>query len=218
MRAGEGTGAQWDTSSDGIEIVGNERRRAFSGPLAGATPPKQFSRNRSRKSGRFNLPSDHKLGSSSNTTGDADDGYVEITLDIRDDSVAVHSVQAAMEDPELALLAKRTLEKKPSSSLGSSLLRNTSAHIRQVSQELKRFTSLSKRSSAARRFDRTRSAAAHALKGLKFIAKTGGASGWPAIEKRFDELTASSNGALPSSLFCECIGKLISQIQAFSLK
>ncbi|KAB1201701.1 hypothetical protein CJ030_MR7G000350 [Morella rubra] len=206
MRAGEGTGAQWNTSSDGIEIVGNERRRAFSGPLAGAPPPKQFSRNRSRKSGRFNLPSDHKLGSSSNTTGDADDGYVEITLDIRDDSVAVHSVQAAMEDPELALLAKRTLEKKPSSSLGSSLLRNTSAHIRQVSQELKRFTSLSKRSSAARRFDRTRSAAAHALKGLKFIAKTGGASGWPAIEKRFDELTASSNGVLPSSLFCECIG------------
>ncbi|KAG2706341.1 hypothetical protein I3843_05G089000 [Carya illinoinensis] len=210
MGTGDGRGA-WENNSDGIEIVGNDRRKAFSGPLAGAAQPPhhQFNRNKSRKSARFNLPPEHSLTSTSNSgAGDVDDGYVEITLDIRDDSVAVHSVQTAIEDPELALLAKRTLEKKSSSSLGASMLRSTSAHIRQVSQELKRLASLSRRSSAARRFDRTKSAAAHALKGLKFIAaaKSGGASGWPAIEKRFDELTASTNGLLVSSLFGECIG------------
>nr|QEO60275.1 respiratory burst oxidase-like protein D [Begonia x semperflorens-cultorum] len=175
-------------------------RRAFSGPLISPT-----ARNRpaTKKNAKFNLNS-----------GEDDSGYVEITLDIRDDSVAVHSVQTAAagdgathEDPELALLAKRTLEKK-SSSFRSSLLQTTSSHIKQVSQELKRFTSLSKRQST-RRFDRNKSAATHALKGLKFIAgKTGGAAaaGWPAVEKRFDDLTASTNGLLPSSLFGECIG------------
>lgn len=214
MGTGDG-GGTWERNSDGIEIVGNDRRKAFSGPLVGAhLAPHQINKNKSRKSARFNLPPEHSLTSTSNSgAGDVDDGYVEITLDIRDDSVAVHSVQTATEDPELALLAKRTLEKKPSLSLGSSMLRSTSAHIRQVSQELKRLTSLNRRSSAARRFDRNKSAATHALKGLKFIAaKTSGAAGWPAIEKRFDELTASTNGLLASSLFGECIGSVIPQV------
>ena len=149
---------------------------------------------------------------------DDDDAYVEITLDIRDDSVAVHSVQAANtgnEDPELALLTKRTLQDiNKSSSSGSSRFRTASSRvITHVSQELKRLASNSKRSSsttASRRFHRTKSAAAHALKSLKFIAtKTGGASAsaaWPSVEKRFDQLTANSGGLLPSSLFGECIG------------
>ncbi|KAG7975569.1 hypothetical protein I3843_06G105900 [Carya illinoinensis] len=207
MRSGDGRGAHLQTNSDDVEIVGNDRRKAFSGPLAGAAPSRQFSRNRSRKSARFNLSSGHSLSRNSNSTGDVADDYVEITLDIHDDSVAVHSLQTETDDPELALMAKRTLGKKSSSSLGSSVLRSASAKIRQVSQELKRFTSLSKRSSAAGRFDRNKSAAVHALKGLKFIAaKTSGAAGWPAIEKRFDELTASTNGLLDASLFGECIG------------
>lgn len=214
MRAGGGTG-HWENNSDDADSVGNDRRRAFSGPLGA---PRQFNKNNSRKSARFNLPGDRLLTTTSNGASDVDDGYVEITLDIRDDSVAVHSVQSATEDPELALLAKRTLEKKSS----SSLLRNTSAHIRQVSQELKRFASLSRRSSTARRFDRNKSAATHALKGFKFIAtKTGGAAsaGWPAIEKRFHELTASTDGLLSSSLFGECIGTPIHKItQTISLK
>lgn len=207
MRAGDGRGGHWENNSDDAESFGNDRRRAFSGPLGA---PRQFIKNDSRKSARFNLPDDRLLTTTTNAASDVDDGYVEITLDIRDDSVAVHSVQTATEDPELALLAKRTLEKKSS----SSLLRNTSAHIRQVSQELKRFASHSMRSSAARRFDRTKSAATHALKGLKFITtKTGGtAAGWPAIEKRFYDLTASTDGLLPSSLFGECIGTPIPKI------
>ncbi|KAJ7969368.1 Respiratory burst oxidase-like protein [Quillaja saponaria] len=143
-----------------------------------------------------------------------EEAYVEITLDIRDDSVAVHSVQtttAAAEDPELALLAKRTLEdSNKSSSLASALLRNASSRIRQVSQELKRLSSATKRASpSVRRFHRTKSAATHALKGLKFIATktSGGAAGWPSVERKFNDLTASSpNGLLSSSLFGECIG------------
>uniref|UniRef100_A0A5B7AYS8 Uncharacterized protein n=1 Tax=Davidia involucrata TaxID=16924 RepID=A0A5B7AYS8_DAVIN len=49
-------------------------------------------------------------------------------------------------------------------------------------------------------------AATHALKGLKFISKTDGGAGWAAVERRFDDLTPSTNGFLPRSLFCECIG------------
>ncbi|KAF3430880.1 hypothetical protein FNV43_RR25610 [Rhamnella rubrinervis] len=194
-------------SSDGF--AAHNGRRAFSGPLhplstsnnndISSTTSSSPSSRHSRKSARFNVPNND----------DDNDAYVEITLDIRDDSVEVHSVHAAagQEDPELALLAKRTLEGNKS----SSFLRSTSTRmIKQVSQELKRFgNSFSKRSST-RRFDRTKSAATHALKGLKFIAaKTGGASvaaGWPAVEKRFSELTLNSDGLLPSSLFGECIG------------
>lgn len=149
-----------------------------------------------------------------NNKKDEDDGYVEITLDIRDDSVAVHSVQEAttgQEDPELALLTKRTLHDINSkSSSSSSRFRTASSRVlTHVSQELKRLAS--KRSStSSRRFHRTKSAAAQALKSLKFIAaKTGGASasaGWPAVENRFHQLTANSDGLLHSSLFGECIG------------
>ncbi|KAI4336452.1 hypothetical protein L6164_014977 [Bauhinia variegata] len=152
-----------------------------------------------------------------------EEAYVEITLDIRDDSVSVHTLETTSlqlhgrtehEDAELSLLASKAFHNNKSnssssiSSLGSVLLRNASSRIKQVSQEIKRISSLSS-SSAVIRFNRTKSAATHALKGLKFIATKGGASGaagWPSVENRFDQLTASTNGVLPSSLFGECIG------------
>ncbi|XP_059642697.1 respiratory burst oxidase homolog protein C-like [Cornus florida] len=169
------------------EVIGSDAT-SYSGPLSGP-----LSKRAGRKSARF-----------ADTL--ADDAYVEITLDVRDDSVAVHSVKTAdgadVEDPELTLLAKG-LEKR--SSFGSSVVRNASSRIKQVSQELKRLASFSKRGHPVR-FDRTKSAAGHALKGLKFISKTDGGAGWPAVAKRFDDLTASSNGLLPRSNFCECIG------------
>lgn len=181
------------------EVVGTDWT-FYSGPL----------NKRTKKSARFNLAN---LASGSVATGDGpgsrvsiDDTYVEITLDVRDDSVAVHSVKTAdgadVEDPGLALLAKG-LEKK--SSFSSSALRNASSKIRQVSQELKRLASLTKRP-AAGKLDRRKSAAAHALKGLKFISKTDGSVGWAAVEKRFDDLTSTTTGLLPRSLFGECIG------------
>lgn len=205
MRSDDGRGAYSDNNSD-TESISSDRT-TFSGPLGA---PIHGNKRGSKKSARFNLPP-NTIGSTSNNN---DDAYVEITLDICDDSVAVHSVHSAggggaavHEDPELSLLAKKTLENK-SSSFRSSMFRNTSSHIRQVSQELKRFASLTRRPSASRRFDRTKSAAAHALKGLKFItAKTGAAgNGWPAVEKRFNELTATSDGLLHCSMFGECIG------------
>lgn len=196
MRSEDWRGAYSDNNSD-TESIASERSAAFSGPLGAGGAPLNGKRS-SKKSARFSIPPETII----NTGGD-DSSYVEITLDIRDDSVAVHSVQGANEDPELTLLAKRTLESK-----SSSFFRNTSSHIRQVSQELKRFASFSRRQSASRQFDRTKSAAAHALKGLRFITTKTGASGngWSAVEKRFQELTASTPGLLHCSLFGECIG------------
>uniref|UniRef100_A0A6N2JX03 Uncharacterized protein n=1 Tax=Salix viminalis TaxID=40686 RepID=A0A6N2JX03_SALVM len=195
-------GAYSENNSD-TEIIATDRT-AFSGPLAsgggggGGGGPLNKKRS-SRKSARFSTPPETIIN-----PDDDPSSYVEITLDIREDSVAVHSVQGANEDPELTLLTKTALEGSNSSSLRSSLFRNTSSKIRHVSQELKRFASLSRRTST-RRFDRNKSAAAHALKGLKFIAtKTG--DGWLAVEKRFQDLTAPTNGLLPCSLFGECIG------------
>ncbi|KAK1407129.1 hypothetical protein QVD17_38740 [Tagetes erecta] len=175
-------------SDSDTEFPSAADRKAFSGPLNKRT---------TRKSARFNVPE---------ADSNADDDYVEITLDVGDDTVAVHSVKTAgggdVEDPELTLLAKG-LEKR--GSLGASVVRNASAKIRQVSEELRKLTSYSKRQPVGR-FDRTKSAATHALKGLKFISKTDGGAAWVALEKRFDELTSGTAGLLPRSLFGECIG------------
>ena len=75
----------------------------------------------------------NSTGSSTSFATAADNvAYVEVTLDIRDDSVAVHSVQGAdggHEDPELSLLARRTLENE-TASFRSYLFRNTTAQIK----------------------------------------------------------------------------------------
>ncbi|KAK3015753.1 hypothetical protein RJ639_007880 [Escallonia herrerae] len=181
------------------ELVGSERV-AFSGPLSGP-----LNKCGGRKSEKFNVPDSSSSANDGSVGSHDDNAYVEITLDVRDDSVAVHSVKKAggadVEDHELTLLAKG-LERR--SSFGSSVVRNASSRIRQVSQELKRLASFSKRPQG--RFDRTKSAAAHALKSLKFISKTDGGAGWAAVEKRFDSLTEKTNGLLPRPLFGECIG------------
>ncbi|KAL8226088.1 hypothetical protein R6Q57_018645 [Mikania cordata] len=185
------------------ELIGVDRN-AFSGPLTASGP---LNKKAGRKSAQFYI-SDSAPGSSStrSVNSNSNDDYVEITLDVRDDSVAVHSVKNAhgdyVEDPELTFLAKG-LEKR--SSFGSSVVRNASARFRQVSEELKRLTSFSKRQPVSR-LDRTKSAVAHALKGLKFISRKDGGEAWTALEKRFDELTAGTDGLLPRSLFGECIG------------
>ncbi|XP_038685855.1 respiratory burst oxidase homolog protein C-like [Tripterygium wilfordii] len=161
---------------------------SFSGPL---------NKKAGKKSATFKVPA---VADSSKSNDEQ--SYVEITLDIREDSVTVHSDRTSnREDPELLLLAKGLEKKSP-----SVLLRNASARFKQVSQELKRFTSFSKKPVA--RLDRKKSAAARALKGLKFINKTDGCSGsgWDSVEKRFDELTESTNGLLTRALFGQCIG------------
>ncbi|KAJ4766103.1 respiratory burst oxidase-like protein [Rhynchospora pubera] len=179
-------------------------RIPYSGPLSGPLNKRGV-----RKSARFNDSALTSPGSTRSSNGDDDSAYVEITLDVRDDSVAVHSVKpagingggTAEDDPDVLLLAK-TLEKRPGS-FGSNLMRSASSKFRQVSQELRQLASISRRTGA--RIDRSKSAAAHALKGLKFISKTDGGAGWPAVEKRFDEL-ASAAGLLDKSKFGQCIG------------
>ncbi|PWA91859.1 respiratory burst oxidase [Artemisia annua] len=192
MGTGDGREVLPETST---ETYGADRK-AFSGPL---------NKRGTRKSARFNIPDD--VGSSSGSTRSRNnEDYVEITLDVGDDSVAVHSVKTAgggdMEDPELTLLA-RGLEKR--GSLGTSVVRNASSRIKQVSEELRKLTSFS-RKPVGGRYDRTKSGAVPALQGLKFISKANSAAAWAALEKRFDELTKETNGLLPRASFGECIG------------
>lgn len=90
-------------------------------------------------SARFNLSSEMFTGNSS----DDNKAYVEIVLDIFDDTVAIHSIQggAALEDPELcSLVNKITLENRSSttsSSVDFSLFEKTCWHIKKVSEGLK---------------------------------------------------------------------------------
>ncbi|KAJ0046641.1 hypothetical protein Pint_05545 [Pistacia integerrima] len=94
----------------------------------------------------------------SNCGDDNNETFVEIVLEIIDDSVAINSIyqgEAVLEDPELFSLLKKALENRSSSSSVSfSLFGNTCSYIKLVSKGLKR---------------QTKSAAAHILKGLKFI-------------------------------------------------
>lgn len=143
--------------------------------------------------------------------------YVEITMDIQGDSVALHSVKPVTgnsndrgEDEKLVLLGKG-MEKKRS--FGASFVRSASIRMKQVSQELKRLSSFAKQVGPEKvKYDRTKSAASYALMGLKFISqktdgdKTDGGAGWFEVEKQFQILTSSNDGLLHRSLFAKCIG------------
>ncbi|XP_025011882.1 respiratory burst oxidase homolog protein B isoform X2 [Ricinus communis] len=164
---------QQETWSE-TESNSSSRRFGYSGPMSG--PLVTNAKNSSKKSARFK------------------DEYVEITLDVRDDSVSVQNIRGG--DSETAYLASQLEKKKNHPSLGSQL----SFRLRQVSQELKRMTSNNKFD----RVDRTKSGAARALKGLKFMSKNVGTEGWSEVEARFDKL--SVDGALPKTKFGQCIG------------
>ncbi|KAL6890234.1 hypothetical protein ACP4OV_008997 [Aristida adscensionis] len=199
-----------DAGAGGGDIVEapHERERVIphSGPLSKKTGARKSARFAESVSAPLSAPPPRSAAAAGASANDDDDDYVEITLDVRDDSVAVHSVKpaaggAGADDSDVTLLA-RTLEKR-SSSFGHSVIRNASSRIKQVSQELRRLASVNRRA-AGPRIDRSKSAAAHALKGLKFISRTDGGAGWAAVEKRFDDL--SQNGLLHRSKFGQCIG------------
>lgn len=136
------------------------------------------------------------------TAGTADDGnnYVEITLDVRDDAVAIQSVHSAGADLEAALVA-RDLERRSS---------NVVAKLKQVGQEFRRLASSSSLVSGSRQnmaqLDRTKSSAAQAIKGLQFVTKNVASEGWPEVERRFNELAV--DGMLLRSRFGKCIGEI----------
>lgn len=156
-----------DTESNSSTRIG------YSGPLSG--PLVTNKRDSTKKSARFK-----------------EEEYVEITLDVRDDSVSVQNIKGG--DSETALLASQ-LEKQHRS-LGSQL----SFRLRQVSHELKRITSLK----SFDKVDRSKSGAARALKGLKFMTKNVGSEGWYEVEARFNELAV--DGVLIKTRFGQCIG------------
>ncbi|XP_062196966.1 respiratory burst oxidase homolog protein B-like [Phragmites australis] len=203
--AGVGGGGEdiLEAGSFGPPGAAHERERVIphSGPLSKKSGARKSARFAESVSAPLSAPPPRHAA----RANDDDDDYVEITLDVRDDSVAVHSVKPAAggtgDDSDVTLLA-RTLEKR-SSSFGHAVIRNASSRIKQVSQELRRIASVNRRG-AGPRIDRSKSAAAHALKGLKFISRADGGSGWPAVEKRFDDL--SQNGLLQRSMFGQCIG------------
>ncbi|KAF8387818.1 hypothetical protein HHK36_026479 [Tetracentron sinense] len=175
MGVGSEKGSQENQPDPGSESESTGSARiGFSGPLSG--PLNSNKKGGTKRSARFR----------------DEEAYVEITLDVRDDSVSVYNVKGA--DPETAILASR-LEKRPSS-LGSQL----SFRLRQVSQELRRMTS-------SRRFnkdDRSKSGATHALQGLQFMTKKMGREGWTEVENRFNELAV--DGVLHRAQFARCIG------------
>ncbi|XP_068662864.1 respiratory burst oxidase homolog protein B-like [Aristolochia californica] len=121
-----------------------------------------------------------------------EEAYVEITLDVREDSIAVSDVKGS-DGGDMSFLA-RALRKRPAS-LGSQL----SFKLKQVSKELKRMTS----SKSFSKTDRRGSGAARALLGLKFMSNSVGGNGWAEVEKRFHSLAV--NGTLHKSLFGQCI-------------
>lgn len=119
-----------------------------------------------------------------------DNDMLEITLDVRNDSVSVQKIRGG--DSQTVLLATGRLEKRPSS---------LSARLKQVSQDIKRMTSFK----TFDKVDKTKSGAARALRGLRFMTKTlESDEGWSQVEKRFDELAVQ--GKLPNTLFSQCIG------------
>ncbi|XP_068658484.1 respiratory burst oxidase homolog protein B-like [Aristolochia californica] len=134
-----------------------------------------------------------KSGNKRSGQSKEEEAYVEITVDVRKDSIAVSDVKSR-DGSDMSFLA-RALRKRPAS-LGSQM----SFKLRQVSKELKRMTS----SKAFSKTDRSRSAAARALLGLKFMSNNVDGDGWSEVEKRFNSLAI--DGTLHKSIFAQCIG------------
>ena len=124
---------------------GRDRERVIphSGPLSKKSGPRKSARFAESVSAPLSAPPPR--ASPSSAAGD-DDDYVEITLDVRDDSVAVHSVKpahqggggAGADDPDVTLLA-RTLESRRSSSYGHSAIRSASSQSGTTSAGRPRF-------------------------------------------------------------------------------
>ncbi|XP_050273996.1 respiratory burst oxidase homolog protein B-like [Quercus robur] len=161
-----------ENQDDSFSESGSTSKPVGYAPLSGPS----IKRNSSKKSTRFK----------------EDECYVEITVDVRDDSISVQNIKGR--NSETASLT-REFEKKPST-LGSHL----SFQLRQVSLGMKRMAS----STRFNKVDRTKSGAARALKGLKFIGKKVGSEGWSQVEARFKELAV--NEMLPKTMFAQCIG------------
>ncbi|VAH60058.1 unnamed protein product [Triticum turgidum subsp. durum] len=145
--------------------------------------------------------SSHRATKTTRFKGD-DDGVVEITLDIQRDSVSIQDVRPVDDGGS----AHSGALVSPSSSRSGKL----SSKLRQVTNGLK-LTNPSKKmpptpapKTVRKRYDRSKSSAAVALKGLQFVTAKVGNDGWAAVEKRFNHLQV--DGMLLRSRFGKCIG------------
>lgn len=139
-----------------------------------------------------------------------DEPYVEITLDIHEDSVSVYGMKSPDHRGAGSIYEDQSLLRQGRSGRSNSVLKRLASS---VSTELKRVASSVSSSSARKpprpqiaRLRRSKSRAEQALKGLKFITKTDGVTSWPEVEKRFYVITMTTNGLLHRSKFGECIG------------
>jgi hypothetical protein len=128
-----------------------------------------------------------------------DEDFSEANLALQGDSISLESVKPVTDNGENIKLEKKR-------SFGASVMK-TALHLKQVSGEMKRLATLSKK---VKKYDRTESAAFHALKKFKFITVTktagDGDNGWLEVERRFDVITKKTNGLLHRSQFSKCIG------------
>uniref|UniRef100_A0ACD5U2T1 Uncharacterized protein n=1 Tax=Avena sativa TaxID=4498 RepID=A0ACD5U2T1_AVESA len=128
--------------------------------------------------------------------GGSDDGadseYVaDVTLDAEGNVLSVV-------DPEDS---DATQERRPSSSYGHGVLRVATTPIKPASHQVRRLTAFRR----PRNIDRSNSAATHALRKLKFIARTAdGPKGRAAAASCFDE--EAKDGLLHRSKFAKCTG------------
>ncbi|GLJ10347.1 hypothetical protein SUGI_0126600 [Cryptomeria japonica] len=143
--------------------------------------------------------------------GGEESQLVEVTIEVRSDSVVVHSVNN--KDNDSSVLGYETEDQ---GSVGSSV-RNASAKLKHFSQELRselRKLSFNSRQTGAQRsrefskLDRNKSEAQRALKGLKFVNTATGNQDmeqqWTSVEMRFEQL--AFNGMLSREDFGQCIG------------
>ncbi|KAJ3681386.1 hypothetical protein LUZ60_015875 [Juncus effusus] len=139
------------------------------------------------------------------------DEYVEITLDLRDNNVAIHAA-----DQEMSLLGGGAYVRPPpvhaptgggTTSGGGGV--SLAQMFKQVGTEFKKMASKRHESGPQpvmmeRKLDRSMTTAARALKGMQFLSESMVTQGWPEVEKRFEKL--SVDGVLVRSRFGQCIG------------
>lgn len=137
--------------------------------------------------------------------------FVEVTLEVEDDSVLVRSIapvapSSDLQDDAALSITARIRNKFPwlrsassRASTASSLDRDDTAQVPMSARDARRLNA---------QLQRTRSRAQAALRGLRFISKTTNASDanelWQRVHSRFHSLAQA--GLLARDDFAECIG------------
>jgi respiratory burst oxidase len=147
----------------------------------------------------------------SDDTSNSDGGGVEITLDVRDDSViqSVRPILKPEERPSSSSSRKSTrvlVVRSDDGGFREITLSEASSRIKQVSEELRRIASLNR----GRRFrdrSKTKISALQALTELRFVSGAHGVAEWSDVEYLFKKITKNQGGVLRRDQFGQCIGR-----------